>query len=60
MLTVWVVFLKARLYWKNLKKCSRINIAIIIDSIHNETIVIIANAHARLSKSWKWTSKIID
>jgi hypothetical protein len=31
-----------------------------MDSGHNETLVIIVNAHVRLPGAWKWISKITE
>jgi hypothetical protein len=31
-----------------------------MERVHNETLVIITNAHARLSGAWKWISKITE
>jgi hypothetical protein len=42
------------------KKVKQNQHIVIIVSIHNETLVIITNAHARLSGAWKWISKITE
>jgi hypothetical protein len=31
-----------------------------MERVHNETLVIITNAHARIYGAWKWTLKITE